>query len=95
MGSTCLKRVWKLGIRILSVDGNLSESDTRKGKRGSDMAKLIGEGLGTSWDGSEALKPEQQLKNPGGLAPYSSRVDGVWLLIFPSMSSLLSPHPEI
>ena len=58
MGLTFSKRVWNMGTQILSeIDGNWSESDLRQGKRESDVAKLIGECLGTSWDGSRPLKP--------------------------------------
>ena len=35
---------------------NWFEPDTRQGKRGSDIAKLNGEGLGTSWTHSRTLK---------------------------------------
>ena len=42
---------------LVEIDENWSESDTRQGKQGSDIAKLIGKGLGTSWTHSRPLKP--------------------------------------
>ena len=36
---------------LSKIDHNWAESDTRQGKRASDIAKLIGKGLGTSWNG--------------------------------------------
>ena len=35
---------------LVEIDGNWSESDLRQGKRGSNIAKLIGGGLGTPWN---------------------------------------------
>ena len=42
---------------LSKIDQNWAESDLRQGKRGSDIAKLIGKGLGTSWTHSRPLKP--------------------------------------
>ena len=47
---------------LVEIDENWSESDLRQGKQGSDIAKLIGEGLGTSWNGSKPLKPKSKIK---------------------------------
>ena len=49
---------------LVKIDGNGSEPDTRQGKRGSDIAKLIGKGLGTSWTHSRPLKPRKKSKTP-------------------------------
>ena len=41
---------------LVEIDENWSGSDTRQGKQGSHIAKLIAEGLGTSWTHSRPLK---------------------------------------
>ena len=43
---------------LVEIAENGSESDLRQGKWVSDIAKLIGEGLWTAWDGSRPLKPK-------------------------------------
>ena len=57
-GSIMFEKSLEIRDSILSeIDGNWSESDLRQGKRGSDIAKLIGKGLGTSWTHSRPLTP--------------------------------------
>ena len=59
MGSIFLKIVRKFGPTDGRKGKDCSKSDLGQGKLGSDIAKLIGEGLGTSWDGSRPLKNPQ------------------------------------
>ena len=53
-------RLYGVDFFEIEIDGHWSECELRQGEWGSDIAKLIGEGLGRSWDGYRPLTPRKK-----------------------------------